>query len=289
MEEKFAFVLGGGGSHGALQVGALRAALEANLEPDFLIGTSIGAVNAAFLALHGFNHFSLLLLEQAWREAAHADFMPANPFWLSVNALMERTNSVNEQRVQRFFAQYGLTPDLRFGDLHGKRLYLVSADLTACEAEIFGTQPDQSVLKGILASCALPPWLSPQIEDEKFLVDGAFISNLPLEPAMRLGATRIAAFSLEEAFLGGKKRPFLARTIQIVVTRQRALEHMLAEARGIQVLHIRLAPPDDSPLWDFSQTDGRIEQGYQAARSIISAWQSSGSFEKAGRFTFPVR
>ena len=50
-----AFVLGGGGGRGALQVGALRALLEAGLQPDLLVGTSAGAVNATYLAMRGFN------------------------------------------------------------------------------------------------------------------------------------------------------------------------------------------------------------------------------------------
>jgi NTE family protein len=53
MNNRLAFVLGGGGARGALQVGALRALLEAGYRPDLLIGTSIGAINAAGLALWG--------------------------------------------------------------------------------------------------------------------------------------------------------------------------------------------------------------------------------------------
>jgi len=49
-----AFVLGGGGARGALQAGALRALWEAGLRPDLWVGTSAGAVNAAFLAVKGF-------------------------------------------------------------------------------------------------------------------------------------------------------------------------------------------------------------------------------------------
>ena len=53
MEKCLAFVLGGGGARGALQVGAFRALFEAGYQPDLLVGTSIGAVNAAGLAIVG--------------------------------------------------------------------------------------------------------------------------------------------------------------------------------------------------------------------------------------------
>jgi NTE family protein len=45
-----AFILSGGGTLGSIQVGLLRALFEADIRPEVLVGTSIGAVNAAFLA-----------------------------------------------------------------------------------------------------------------------------------------------------------------------------------------------------------------------------------------------
>jgi NTE family protein len=45
-----AFVLSGGGNLGAMQAGSVVALYEAGIEPDLLVGTSVGAMNAAFLA-----------------------------------------------------------------------------------------------------------------------------------------------------------------------------------------------------------------------------------------------
>ena len=53
--KKLGLVLSGGGARGALQVGAIRALLEADYHPDLLVGTSIGAVNATYLAVNGIN------------------------------------------------------------------------------------------------------------------------------------------------------------------------------------------------------------------------------------------
>ena len=50
MDLPVAFVLGGGGVLGAVQVGMLRALFRAGYRPDVVVGTSIGAVNGALVA-----------------------------------------------------------------------------------------------------------------------------------------------------------------------------------------------------------------------------------------------
>ena len=49
-KEKRALVLGGGGSRGAYQVGAVSALYELGYEFDIVVGTSVGSLNGAFLA-----------------------------------------------------------------------------------------------------------------------------------------------------------------------------------------------------------------------------------------------
>lgn len=45
-----AFVLSGGAAHGAVQAGMLMALDERNIRPDLIVGTSVGAINGAWLA-----------------------------------------------------------------------------------------------------------------------------------------------------------------------------------------------------------------------------------------------
>lgn len=123
---RLAFALGGGGARGALQVGALRALLEADIQPDLLVGTSAGATNAAFIAVRGFTPESLAELETAWHDAAEADLLPANYLWLTVRMLFNRAGVHPYYRMRDFFIAHGLSPDLRFGDLEGPRLILVA-------------------------------------------------------------------------------------------------------------------------------------------------------------------
>ena len=152
-----AFALGGGGAKGALQVGALRALLEAGLQPDLVVGTSIGAANAAFLAAHHFSYEAVAELAGVWREMAANNPLPDNYVWLTIRALFNRPGLNVQDQIREIFLKHGLSPDLRFGDLQGPRLILVAADLRAGCAALYGMDPDESVLNGVLASTAIPP------------------------------------------------------------------------------------------------------------------------------------
>jgi NTE family protein len=86
-----AFVLAGGGSLGAAQIGMLRALLEHGIEADLIVGSSVGAINAAYFAgsptLAG-----LAQLENLWRNLKRTDVLPLN--WRGVFGLLRRSNHV---------------------------------------------------------------------------------------------------------------------------------------------------------------------------------------------------
>ncbi len=155
MEKKLAFVLSGGGARGALQVGALYALLETGIQPDFMIGASIGAVNSAFLALNGFSKKSLDQLSAAWRNAGASDLLPANYVWLTVRAMFKRSSNDPSRRLRDFFISQGLTPGLSFTDIQKPNLVIVSADLNTGEPILHGTFPEDKILDALLLSTAL--------------------------------------------------------------------------------------------------------------------------------------
>jgi NTE family protein len=273
MNKKLAFALSGGGSRGALQVGALYALLECGLQPDFLIGASIGAVNAAFLALNGFSRDSLDRLTAAWHNAGATDLLPANYIWLTVRAMVNRSSSDPSRRLRDFFISHGLTPELSFSDIEQPNLVIVSADLNSGKPILHGTLPDDKILDALLLSTALPPWFMPVRKQDRYLMDGAVVSNLPVEPALKHGATQIVALDLIDAremlFEGDGFRGFLDRLLYSVEQRQIDLELELAEARGIPLLYLGLTGEIPVPIWDFSHTDNLITQGYDIARRVI--------------------
>jgi len=278
MKKQLAFVLGGGGARGALQVGALRALLEAGYQPDMLVGTSVGAVNAAFLAMRGVTLQSVDDLVLAWRDARQADLLPQNYLWLTVRALFRRAGDDTLFRLRDFSIAHGVHPDLRFEQIEGVRLILVAADLNARSVALYGLDPRQSVLEGLLASTALPPWAVPIEKDDQLLMDGGVVSNLPIEPAMTSGATEIIALDLHDPRRGLPQEmpgfgPFVAKLLNTMESRQMELEMALASARNVPLRYLRLSAPITLPLWDFSQTETLIQHGYEQAQREIALWQ----------------
>lgn len=280
MRKHLAFVLGGGGARGALQVGALRALLEANIKPDLLVGTSIGAVNAAYLAVRGVSLATVDALTEAWHDAAEADLLPSNYLWLTVRALFKRTGGHSLPLLRDFYIAHGLAPNLRFGDIQGVRLIVVAADLNTGRCVLYGSDPQQSVLEGVLCSTGLPPWVYPLEKDGRLLMDGGVVSNLPIEPALAQGATEIIALDLAdprnlsvEAHGFGS---FIGKLMYTAEQRQMDVELALASARGIPVRHIALRGQAPVALWDFSHTDVLIARGYELTRQEMARWPPQG-------------
>lgn len=280
-EPCLAFVLGGGAARGALQVGALRALWEAGLRADLWVGTSIGAANATYLAVHGFTDEGLTGLEAAWREAMQTDLLPANYLWLTIRALFNRFDARPADRMRDFFLAHGLGPELRFGQLEGVRLILVADDLKTGCVMLYGTDPKQSVLEGLLASTAMPPWVRPMAKNGRLLVDGGVASILPIEPALAQGATEIVALDLTDPRpVGMAARAFglfLNRLMHAVERREIDLELALARAHGVPVYRIALRAERPVPVSDFTRSDELIAHGYEIARQLLGPVQPSAS------------
>jgi len=273
LDKKLVFAFSGGGARGALQVGALYALLEYGLQPDLVIGVSIGAANAAHLAVNGFSKEGLDKLVSVWHHAKASDLLPTNYIWLTVRAMFGRSSSDPSRHLKEFLIANGLHPDLCFTDISKPQLILISSDLNTGKPILHGEQKDDKILDALLLSTALPPWFMPDRKQERYLLDGGFVSQLPIESALKTGATEIVALDLidsrEMNNIGYGVRGFVDRMIYSVETRQKTLELELAEARGVPVLYIGLAGETQIQIWDFRHTDALITRGYEITRRVI--------------------
>ncbi len=279
MKKCLAFVLGGGGARGALQLGALRALISAGILPDLLVGTSIGAVNAVGLALSGPSLSAIEMLEWAYQEICDYELMDPNVRRVALRGALGRPNEQASRRVAEVLIDSGITPDVRF-DQARVRLAVVGASLDTGQPVIYGQDPSQSVMDGLLASIAVPPWFAPVEQDGEMIVDGGFVSNLPIEAAVTLGATEIIALDLDDPRpTKGIRLPndqFLDKLLFAVTQRQKQLETALAEARGVSVHCMELRGRQATPIWDYANYRELIQTGFEIGCRTIAEWAQSG-------------
>ena len=183
-EVKTAFVLSGGGNLGALQVGMLQALFERHIQPDLIVGCSVGAVNGAGLAaqpsLEGIRH-----LETMWGKVEEFEVMPQS--WIpSPMQLAKRGSSIHGNAGLRRLIEYGLTVPTF------ERLPVpftcVATEVETAEERWF-TQG--SLVLPILASAALPTVFPPVVIDGKRYLDGGVVNDVPISRALELGANRL--------------------------------------------------------------------------------------------------
>lgn len=271
-QQKLALVMGGGGARGALQAGALRALVEHDVRPDLVVGASAGALNAAFIGLRGWSLATVEALQEIWRVAATADLLPAGAAWAMMRTVLRLPGRVRERPIRRFLMAHGLKPEMRFAAMQ-MPVYVVVTDLSRCRTLVYGDDPNDTVLDAVEASAALPPWVLPIEHAGSSLMDGGAVSNLPVEPALARGATRIIALDLHDprglsadfSGLGG----FIWKVTTASQVRETDIELALAAARGVPVQHIHLTPETPTFLWDFGHPNALIAQGYTITQRAL--------------------
>lgn len=182
--EKVAFVLSGGASHGAVQVGMLRALSEAGIVPDFLVGASVGALNAAAYAANP-TPDGIQQLAASWTAARSSEVFPANARDV-LKAIGGRSDHLVSNRGVRQLIERTLTVS-RVEDTV-LPLHVVATDMVTGEAVVISKG---DLVTALLASSAIPGIFPPVRFGPLRLVDGGVVADTPVLQAEALGATTI--------------------------------------------------------------------------------------------------
>ncbi|HEU4480318.1 MAG TPA: patatin-like phospholipase family protein, partial [Actinomycetota bacterium] len=179
--DKTAFVLSGGGPFGALQVGMLRALLERGIVPDMAVGTSVGGLNAAFLALDPTIE-GVGRLADLWEEIEDEVLFPGARFKASWARMVMRGNRVFDNGPFRRFIEERLP----VGRIEDARIPLgiVATDLDTGEDEVFTSGP---MVDTLLASAAMPGIYPPVVIGGHTYIDGGVTNAVPIAPAVEMG------------------------------------------------------------------------------------------------------
>ena len=194
-----AFVLSGGGSLGAVQVGMLQALAQRDVHPDLLIGTSAGAINAAYVAGHGTSRRAIDDLATIWRGLRRQDVFPFDPLRHLLAFAGCRPSLCSSHSLRHLIEQH-----LPFENLEDAAidLHIVATDLL-CGQEVLLSSGD--AVSAVLASAAIPGVLPAVQREGLTLVDGGVADNAALSQAVALGADEV--YVLPAGFACALQRP----------------------------------------------------------------------------------
>lgn len=253
-----ALVLCGGGSRGAMEVGFYRALTEFGVRPDFILGSSIGALNGAFIA----GGVSPSELAGLWREFRLSRAFSLNLGWLR-----------RPRRRPGFFSLGPLRswlrrtlPVTRFEEL-AVPLTVVTTDLESGRACYWHGQGD--LIEPVIASMSLPGIFPPVELDGRLHIDGGVANNTPLDKAHVLGARSV--YMIECACAERCPRPLrgladiLMRSFSVALDSKYRAELMHFHGH-IEIHAVRPQLDQEVDLLDFRHTEQLIEAAYQQAR-----------------------
>ena len=261
-----AFVFSGGASLGACQAGMLEALFERREQPDLLVGTSVGAINAAFVASRPPSVQTARELQRIWRGLRRGHVFPANPVTASLGLLGLRDHSVSAASLRRVLMRHLGVDRLEQADVP---LHVVTTDFITGEEMLLTTGP---ALDAILASAAIPGVFPPIPWGSRVLVDGGIVNNTPISQAVALGADRIIVLpALGAAPLRRAPRGVLAAGVAAV---SRALTYRLVEDlaryRHDAELVVLPAPEVDGIMpTDFGHAEELVSEGLRRGREVL--------------------
>jgi NTE family protein len=260
-----AFVFAGGGSFGCVQVGMLRALVAHGMTANMVVGSSVGAMNAAFYAgmptAEGVEKLAAI-----WRSLRRQDVFPIT--WRTLIGFIRRRDFlVAADGVRRLIDTHVPYRNLEEAKIP---LHVVATDLLSGETVVMSKG---SVAQAVLASTAIPAAFAPIQIESLYLADGAITCNTPVRVAIACGARRLIvlptgyACALEMPPAGAIACALHALTL--LIARQ-----LLHELHGLDSDIEYFVVPPLCPLlgspYDFSQTNKLIDRAAESTRTWLA-------------------
>jgi NTE family protein len=260
------FVLSGGASLGAIQVGMLKALYEREIGPDLIVGTSAGALNGAYIASREPTLDTAEALAALWRALRTFEVFPPNPVTALLALLGHRDHLVPNIGLKALLAT-----QLQFKRLEDAPIpfHVIATDIRSGRERRIS---EGDAAAAVLASSAIPG-VYPAIEFEgRLLVDGGIANNTPISDAAELGATQIYVLptgtSCELPAPPKAAIPMLVHAITLLIN-QRLADDIERFESSVEL--IVLPPP--CPLQvlpsDFSHAKQLINESYDLASAAL--------------------
>lgn len=240
--------LSGGATHGAAHIGVLQVLEREGIRPDFVAGTSAGAlIGAAYCAGVALDDIERLFLSVEWPDLLKISLKP-------------KLSIFNTQPMEAFLKEK--IGDFSFADLKIP-LAVIACDITTGERIILDEGP---LAQAIRASSAIPALFSPIEINERLLVDGGIVDDLPVEQVVSMGAKFIIASDVSNRGKTGAKpeNPIEVLLSAIYIMQSRSAFYNIDESD----CYIR---PEISMYssWGFKDSKKVLEAGRIAAEAAL--------------------
>jgi len=263
-----ALVLSGGSNKGAIQVGALKALLEQNINFDLVIGVSIGSLNSVYFAYKP-NLEGIRELEKIWLNVKKEDIFGNVRISAIMNFLRNKESLFSNDKFREFIVKN--SPVKTFSELNLK-CYIIALDIKTGKEYIFGKNKYERILDAILSSTALVPFFPPYKYKNMELIDGGFYSNLPYKVAIDDGAKEIWALHIKgkrEEFKFFKILNVINASISYLLEKRIEEQENLAKYKKVKIHYIPLECPYNLSIFDFDKTRKLIDLGYEITKNYL--------------------
>jgi NTE family protein len=264
-------VFSGGGSLGAAQVGAVQALFEAGISPDLVVGCSVGALNAAYLAVDP-TPARAGALSEVWRRMSRTRVFPDGRFRVA-RRLAAREDHLYSRHGLREVIETAIPID----DLADSAIpcHVVTTDLLAGEPVWWSTGRPTDVL---LASACLPGLFKPVELGGSLHVDGGVTCPVPTQHALDLGAARVWVFDVSCDFHGWADERMTAMDVLLesfAISRSHLARRPPVIGAGQRVVTLPSLGIGRHDIRDFSKTERLLAKGREAGRAMVAAERSA--------------
>lgn len=267
-----AFVLAGGGSLGAIQVGMLGELVAAGVKADFVVGVSAGALNGAFFA-HNPSAAMIETMSALWAEVTTRQILGLS--WRSLLGMLGLRAHLADPAGLRGLLERSL-PYRQFKETE-LPLHVVAAELVTGAEVVLNDGP---VVDAVLASAAIPGVFPAVQRDGQSLVDGAVAARSPIAVAQRLGATRIIVLPCGFACAGATVSERALGRAMHAITLLGARQLRQDFERYSDTVQIHVVPPL-CPLSQSSYDYSRGAELTRRGRDSTRAWLDAGGLARS--------
>jgi NTE family protein len=259
-----AYVLGGGASSAAAQVGMLRAIGEAGIAPDLIVGTSAGALNGAILAADP--EGAVDELAGIWSTIDSRRVISDSRFQRARN-LAGRRHLYRNDGLSRLFDQHISVSTI---EELTTRFACVATDLDDGTPVILDSGPLRDAL---LASCAIPGVFPTIRQGRRHLADGLCVANLPVRQALTLGAASLVVLDgrpiIQPQLPRGDVRDVVSAAFAAAIAHQSRCDLEYARERA-PVLSMPGQPDARLKAFSFDSCASIIAQAYDDSREYLT-------------------